>query len=502
MRTRTSYRDFLLRHYDLFVFALILVLGGFLLFSNLSAAIYMTEDEARPFQLLSSGQLIYLLSAPLHFLHTQASVFYFVAFLNFLSLIIFYLLCRASIGRLAALFAAALYAVYPLRIDYARTFYPAAFMEVFFLTSVLCCYWALSRRRTWWMSWAGAFGACLFFIHYMGWALIAGILSAALFYCLAHRGVFSPRQTVGLFLKFILGAAAASIIITQVLSQCYGYDFFARMAGMYGSLPSSAAGTAQYLLGMGPWLFVLLAVIFFMVVFFLKIKDNAFGFFLILYLTAALLFCLPAFLGKYWVFERHFIWFISFYCLGTGAAVAYFMRSFGMKVRAACILIFLAWAGVCAFKSYEIMRETFQITPMIQWLKERGIPKEQVLTFWKLREPTDIKGTSYIPAYLEKKNYVLSSAGPKLRILWPYVYKGYLAGRCRYLITSGIDDQRFLVGEGEPLLVAIRPLVSWPHPYSQFSHRSFYRPGTTVEIKLYDLKDVFSQKELFPKSVI
>jgi len=53
------------------------------------------------------------------------------------------------------------------------------------------------------------------------------------------------------------------------------------------------------------------------------------------------------------------------------------------------------------------------------------------------------------------------------------------------------------VGQDERLLKYVRPMMSWPHPESVFKHRAeYYMRGCSYEIRLYDLKDVFSRRNL------
>ena len=504
-----SFKRFFASRTDLFLFLLATLAGGWLLFSNLNGIIYLSEDEARPFQLMTSGQLMYLLSHPFFLLfHTQASVFYLVAFLNFLSLILFYVLCRVSVGEKIAGFSSLIYAVFPLRIDYARMLYPASYMEVFFLLAVLFSYLGLSRRQSWWMFGAGASLACVFLIHYMGYALIAGVVLGCAGFWFFQRESFRQKRPVFFLLKGIFGFLVFFLAVVLILKWCYRYDFystiwnFSHEAGVYKerfssgvSYPIDFFSRITSSVFNSTLIFIAFVATIMTVYFFLKKRDMALGFFILVYISAASILFFLSTAGFHLLFERHFIWLISFLCLAMGAVVVAWADRLGRNARYGLITIFMVGIGISFFQSYLVVKETFGIHQITATLRENDIEKKSLLTFWKLYEPGDTKSSSLIPLYVSKS---LIESDPmwhmhaKFTIAWPDIYKAYRMRLCDHILTSGIDVLRAEVGTGDPMLKNVQPVASWRHPYSEFSHRGFYYPGSDWRIGLYRLSDVFS----------
>ena len=492
---------FFSRHYDTISLVLALLAGGLFLFSNLHGVIYLAEDEARPFTLLSSGQLMFFLGHPVYErFHTQASVFYLAAFLNFASIPLFYMICRAAFGRGAAAFSVLFYAAYPFRVDYARMLFPASFMEPFFLLAILFCYWGLSRRESWWMTGAGASLALAFFVHYMAYVMIAGMGLAVLYF----------RRPFIFILKMVFGFLAAFFLAVKILSVKYRYDFYHYFWDFFHGTKEFKNNFRfeefKYLLHVFSWAkasvfhlsltAAVLASISFMVFLFFKKRDAAKGFFLITYSAGAGMLFLMSCLGRNPVYDRHFVWLVSFYCLSLGVtATAWVESSSGIR-RRLVIVLFLSAVGACAWESGGIVRETFSIDPITAWLKVNQIEKKSILTTWKIAEPGDLGRPSLVPSYVPDRFrtdpmwYVHES----LKIAWPAVYRAYRMGLCQYLLTSGIDDMKVGLGQNDFVLQNVQPIASWPHPYSVFSKRGFYSPGTSWNISLYRLSDVFSRE--------
>ncbi|MBF0253801.1 MAG: glycosyltransferase family 39 protein, partial [Candidatus Omnitrophica bacterium] len=158
------------------------VAGVFLHFSNLHGAIYLAEDEARSFTLMSSGPLMYLMSHPIYTIfREQSAVFYLAGTLGALSILWLWMFARTLFGGRWAAWAALLYALWPNRINFDRTLQPSVFVEFFFLLALWLSALAATRRRGRLIFWFAAGGSLAFalYTHHFSYALILGIYAAA-----------------------------------------------------------------------------------------------------------------------------------------------------------------------------------------------------------------------------------------------------------------------------------------------------------------------------------
>ncbi len=486
--------------------------GAALLFLNLNGVVYLSQDEARPFTLLESGQLIYLLSHPFYALtFRQDTVFYLVAFLNLLSLVLFYILCRIALGRKEALWASWVYAVLPYRIEYSRLLFPGSFMEPFFILMILCFWLAASRRDSRWMWGAGVTAACTFLIHGMAYALIAASFAGLLWLGASDRRPFSAREWLSFFLRFTLGFSALFLLAVAVLKYAYQYDYahyflqffhgtakfrnafknepFDYLAGIFTRVASSpAGGFAAVAMALS------IAALVFL---FFKKRERGHGFFLILAFTGAGILFGMSCLGFNAVFDRHFVWLVFFFSISAGVAAARLPDLLRGKAKLVPGAVFAVFILVCLWQSSLIVRETFKITDITSFLKKNHVEKKKLLTSWNIYEAGDRGGATLVPLYLSKKDVhaddLWYTHDVKYSIGWPLIYQGYRAGLCEYILTSGIDF-RVGMGDKEPMLAHVTPVASWEHPYSAFAHRSFSQPGTDYKIRLYRLSDIFSVK--------
>lgn len=480
-------------------------LSAFLLFSNLRGVIYLSEDEARPFVLLSSGQLLYLIGRPVFdVFRTQESVFYLVAALNFLSLFVFYALARRAFGRGAALLAALAYAVFPLRIEYARLLYPAGFMELFFVSALYFAYRAVEEDRPVWMIPAGAFTALAFFAHYMAYALAAGLAFACVLVWTGKRT--APSRCAVHVARAALGFAAVLGALYAVLKVFHHYDFFEAFVNFRHDSPyyQEKGQAAGYLAGIvshtlhSPFeLAMALAVSISAVFGAREIFCRGRGaFFAGVLFAAGTLLVVSAVGGQHLLYGRHWPWAASLLSLGFGAGAVRLGAKLSLRARAAALAVFALWAAAAFYQSLGIVRQTFHITEINAWLRAHDVSRGEILTSWKLREKSETGDMRPLPVYSPEK---ISTENPswlktaRLRIAWPAVYEAYRRAGARYVITSGLDELRCGTGQDDdPLLKGVEPLASWPHPYSSMESRSFYRPGTHYTIRVYRLSDVFS----------
>jgi len=195
--------------------------------------------------------------------------------------------------------------------------------------------------------------------------------------------------------------------------------------------------------------------------------------------------------------ERHFVWLGAPAC----ACAAYWIdwlsteRWSGWKIPIRVSVGFIA--AFFFFQSYAVSVETFKISTITSWFEAHSILRRNTQTFWwqindgreettSVMVPTNIHTEGHYPPelwYMDNPAYVINWISVVLRRNLGY----------KYLLTSGIDTHAS-VGENERLLADVKPMMSWPHPYSSFRHRFFYNPEKKYSIRLYDLDEVLSAK--------
>lgn len=499
-------------NYLYFILILALALGAFLHFRNLDNAIFLDEDEARPFQLLNSGPLIYLICSPIFDIFlTQASVFYIVAFLGFFSIVLIYFIFRFSLDNRSAIYATLIYAVFPLRIDYARTLYPAIFVEFFFLLAFLFAYLSLLKRKAWLMVPVGIFSACILFGHYFGYALIFGIIMFILLFYFTQKRAMQDFNLLGSILRFVLGFLLAYFFLEKVLLMIdSNYFYIQKIISFYGFEIASAKYYIKELpafiktivsrITLSTQSLIIAAVsaialIFGFLIAFRKKKLNIL-LFSVPYISGTSLFILLASLQYHSIKERHFVWLVSLFSLLAAFLAIRLWERFQGKVKIIIGAFYIFFLGLLFLESYQVTVETYKNTEIISWLENNNIMKKEVLTYWNLFTPKD-KGKfniSPIPIYFEDRKLTNDPLwfirDAKFRIYWPMIILAYQLGKCKYIITSGISS-KFTLGEDEPFLQDVTPLKSWLHPYSRLKHRVYYVKGQPHYIKVYSLAHVF-----------
>ncbi|MEI8175716.1 MAG: glycosyltransferase family 39 protein [Candidatus Omnitrophota bacterium] len=503
------------RYFWMLCLGLGLALGIFLHLRNLYGVVYIDEDEARAFNLLSSGPLIYLICAPVYnlFHHLQRSVFFFAGLFGVASILLVYAAgCQLGIGRSRAAFAALIYAIYPLRINYARTLYPAVFIEFFFLVAFLAAARGLSKKNHGLIFLSGISCACIFFTHYCGYAIIAGLSFFIVASSLEKGDRFSLVARRVAF--FAGGFCAGYLALDATLAVAgHGYEYTRQMltcrttelhyAQWVREVPFFLRDLGKGVTGSWQWVFISLIVtgaVSYGIVTAWFGKERSLRWFFLIFIVGGALFIGLAYAGCHSIKERHFVWFSSFFSIAaTGAVAALFTRTSrgGKAVLGCCAAVFI---GVLFFESYQITVETFKITEMRSWLERNHISRQEVITsWWTINFLGDTEVTSLVPGHFVTEGAIRDPSlwyrnDPRFKIDWASVGKAYEIGVCRYLLTSG-TSARFTLGEGEELLQRVHPLMVWPHPYCAFRRRPFYVPGK-IFIKLYDLRDVFSSENL------
>jgi len=469
------------------------ILGLFLHFRNLSGAIYLNEDEARFFSLLSSGQLLYLLGNPVYLFcgHSQTSVFYLTAAVGLADIGLAYLALRSFFGSRQSAIGALLYALMPFRVNYARTLFPSAYIDLFFLSALWFCVKGLREKRALPIVVSGALSACMIFSNYSSFGAYAGLAIAGL--VRPNQAPYNRMTRKRFLTAFLSGSIALYAVLDLVLRKVEpGYSLIGKM---HSFAVSTVMLTGQYfrtkfnpsrLTLIVPAIVLVLAV--YGILRFLRKRSSESYFFVSVAAVGSLVF-LGSWTCFYGFYPRHFTWLAVF--IAAGAAV-FFDRVISAKrgwrvagTGLLCALVLLLFS-----QSYRITQETFTVEPIRQWLEKERIPRGQVLTFWwQINRFNDKDVSSLIPGQI----YPYSSHVQKFLINWEAVYGAYRKGLCRYLITSGIG-LRSTVG-AEPILESAKPLAVWPHPYRTFRHRP-YREMPAVPIRIYDLKDVFSDSNL------
>lgn len=487
--------------------------GFYLHFSNLQGAVYLAEDEARPFALLSSGPLMYLMGRPIYeIFREQSAVFYLCGALGFLSIPLFALTARILAGPAVAAAAVWLFAVWPLRINYARTLFPSVFVEFFFLLSLLCLTVGLRRRNFVWPFAAGCFAALIFFVHSYGYALIGGLFLFVVACVPLHRRLEVPGNAWSRPALFVFAGILTSALMYgalylffdkyDYLQMTFGFQDYTKLwsvyeIGMFEMLfrqmthpPLSAILNLSSLAGL-VWIIFRVA----------GKRDMRLLLFAVPFLSGLSALVIFTVLKTHTLYDRHCVWLIPLGAVGIAGALDALKRRGGWKFEWPARVAMVALVAVMAADSYAVTRETFSVLPVRNWLREHGIVNRQVITAWWQINARDIPGpTIRVPGGLmqvstgDSASWQIGESGRKAlhyRINWTAVLDAYQKSGRRYLLTSGIDLQASL-GSDEPLLAHVEPLQSWPHPYAIFKRRPYAHAQRTI--RLYDLRDVFSRK--------
>ena len=488
-------KGWLKKNYLLVAFILALVFSAFLHFRGLSGVTILDDDESRAFVLQGSGPLIYFICRPVYLLsgRDQASAFYIAALLGFFNIILFYLLCRKLFDKRLSMLSAIIYACYPLRMNYARTLYPAVFIESAFLLALLFLFSGLNTRKSWQGFVFGVSAVAIFFMHYSGYALVIAL-------ALAVTGLSLWRKHFSFSREFILGLVAGCFIpLVLIIWFWPGQDYLQQVAQFMGRYKSYMTHTGtllyfnraifQQMLSSWQYIFISLftAVSCLFVLVSLRVKRNkALVLLLLIFCTALFILQFATFLGAHPLNIRHIVWLVPLYSVCIAQLTFFLLSRRRAFVKITAGVVLALFICLTAYESYQITAETFTLTPIKDWLKANNIPKRQVITsWWMLNRAGEIDGVSLVPTAFQD-----NGGSFEFGILWPLVFEAYRKGSCKYILTSGISG-RFRLGEGDIMLKYVDPVMSWLHPYSKLKRRPFYEPQE-VNISLYRLDDVFS----------
>jgi len=140
------------------------------------------------------------------------------------------------------------------------------------------------------------------------------------------------------------------------------------------------------------------------------------------------------------------------------------------------------------------------MTDITTWLARHNIHQSDILTSWWMINYTGHgEGVNFIPGGFNVSPENKDTAHwyvehPRFLISWPMIYVAYQKGACKYVITSGLGE-RAHIGQDDPFLKEVKPVMAWPHPYTIFRDRPFYR-REDLSIKLYALADIFSPENI------
>ncbi|MDD5070130.1 MAG: glycosyltransferase family 39 protein [Candidatus Omnitrophica bacterium] len=483
----------------------IIALLGFLHFRNLSDAVFIQPDEARPFALLRTGPFLYLLCSPLYkIFHTQSSIFYFAAFLGFANIFLYYYIIRRMTNPVVALYSACFYAFLPFRFNYVRFLYPAVFIEFFVLVLAIVLHRVLIEKEKYWIIGCGLLTAVLLYIHPFIYALILSMLVSLIIFGWPQLKRRPKSYFLGLALWYLLSFLAGYLVLEKILLYINpGYSFTEKLFIFHDRVIEGIVkdGNTLSLFFRIMWQFIVLswcsvirnslliiswlAGLFFI---FKKREPNllfivSFGFLGIGF------FFLFSFFKMHEVYDRHLIWtglvlsFLSGYSL-------YSFLGFSQKTKKIVMIVFSFLIILMAFKNYQITVETFKNDQIKAWFKQRNIPKKRVLTFLNLYSLGDKDGRSFPPVFFKDDRY---------HILWPLILNAYRKGLFDYIIPSGLGLYAELA-EDDIFLKNVSPLSSWEHPYTEFKHRFYLlrdKNEKKIYINIYRLADVFSESNYY-----
>lgn len=488
-------------------------LGFFLHFRNLFGAKFMDPDEARAMAMLPSGPFIYLLCRPLYALmQLEHSGFYTAAALGFGSILLFYLVTRKLFDRWNAVLSTLVFAFFPIRINFARSLYPAVFVDFFVLLLILVLVYVLMRKRYNAAIFAGMISAVLIAVHPFTYSVLFGIVLALILLWFFNRDKISLHEVRNFSFMYALGAIVWYFLLEQLFMRIKpGYIFTEQLLGFH-SYSQDFTDVESFFGGLGRFLAVLHRIIFespitifrgifvgFSVIFSLKVffrRKKSPLFFFIIYgiggVTALLAGDLLNVHGG--LAHRVLIWLcpVVSMCIGYCCTEIFLKGSVVSKILVSVSFVLFMVSSVHI--SYLVTTETFKTEMINTWLKKNNIPKTFVVTNLHLREKDDTDGASMFPVRHHRK---WTKTNHRYQILWPLLSEAYRRKMVFYIIPSGIGGFAHLE-DGDAVFQGVSPVKSWPHPYSQFKYRFSFRGKSpdsyNCKINVYKLSDLFDMR--------
>jgi len=495
------------------ILLVIFAVAAILHFRNFYEVGYLSLDEARAFTLRPSGPMIFLLCRPIYAIFlTKSSVFYVAAFFGFMSVIIFYRICRLLFDKKFSVLATLFFAFFPFRINFTRHLYPAVFVNFFLLLLILTLLYSILRRKPPILIASGAFSTILFFIHPSVYSMHFGIGVSllCLWWIKGSRSQIGIRYILRSLKNYIIGAIGTYVLLEAILffaNNGYSYtkqiffyhDHVASYLSQEGNMIVNFISTffkemtysARTILRS---LFVVAALTATVILAFKEKKKELLFFIIAAVAGVGILFAVAS-LDVHAVACRHFVWLCPLFSVAIASFVTSLMYNHKIVVKKLILLCAAAFIISSLWESYMVTEETFRVDGIKEWLKENNIDKGKVITYLKLYSPGDTTGvtkppiTSDVP--LGHLNYT-----PKL--IWKPIYHAHRLGKLEYIIPSGMGPNSRLA-QGDIMLKNVKPMKSWVHPYANFKYRFFGRklkmskPSKPEDfISVYSLRDVFS----------
>ncbi len=488
------------------VFAIFLI-GIYLNFRNLWGAVYLDEDEARAFTLLNSGPMLYLICNPFFVVfYAEHGAFYAAALIGVLGMYLFYRLIEELAGRRVAVFSVAFYAIFPMRLNFARSLYPQVFIDFFFLLLLLIFVHALRRGRRSLLIVCGVLTACLVYVHPSTYALIAGFIFAWLAAWRMEKHAWDIGELTCWGLRYILGLAAGYFFLERLLLWIDPrYCFTERLLWLVKYEHAEALSSGNNLV---PFLRTLwseitfspvsifrsicvIAATVFTAVAAVRLRKRKLLFILTLSLVTLTIFFADVLRGSHEVRIRHFSWLTFPISLMLGFACADLLKNptaWKKWLVGAGMSVFLFTS---LFDSYMVTTEVFKTKDIEDWLISNHFTAGMLTFLHFYRIPYNLPPVTRHPSWKQQSQ--------KYQIIWPLVYQAYLRGKCKYIVPSGMSANATLA-EGDVMFQYLPPEKSWVHPYSLFKYRIFglktRRPEAPLLIRFYRLEDVFSSSNI------
>ena len=488
---------------------IIFIFSLYLHFTNLTDALILDSDEARAFRYLSSGPILTFMCSPFMYVRSFAFPFYVSACLGFLNILLLYFILKDVFDRKIVFFTIALYAFFPFRMNFARTLMPPVYTEFFFLSSLLFIVKSFKNKRANLMFFAGACGALGFFAHSYSVYMILGLFIASLSMCfMLKEKKFILTYGLRYLVTFIVCCIALHYFFYIIANK---YNYFQSLKELHERMNTVGCLTPEFVRDRMSWFFstlldkttnsghVILRTIFVIsgclggIFLAFKKKDKWLIFFILAGFPSIILFVTLSALKCHSMCYRHFIWLGSIISLCIGFFIAWLYERFKQRnSQKAVIVIFGLFILSSFFISYKVTEETFKNTEIRQWFLEEEIPFYSIIRLnITINTFEDKVFAQYIPGcYINE-----TSMDTEFKIAWPLMYKKYLEGKFRYMMTSGIGRHQH-VGENELFLKNVEPLKSWESPFTKFKYRFFEKENRDdkLMIEVYDLNDVFSKQ--------
>lgn len=496
------------------ILLVVLVVAAFLHYRNFYEVVYIDKDEARAFTMLRSGPMLYLLCRPFYEIsHTESAAFYVATTLGFLCIVLFYKIASLLFDKRLAVCAVVFYAIFPFRINYARSLYPAVFIDFFFLLLVLDAYYLVSTKRSVCAVVAGALSAMLFFVHPGTYPMQFGLMVTLLVLWITHRDHVNLKIALRLFITYLVSFFLAYLALEltfAALREGYWYTKGILSFGKWSVERTTSEGNnilpffsilyQEMTLSLRTIIRSILVItaVVFSIVLAIKKRKGPLPNSLILVTSGLGIFFLTAIMGIHKFRFRHFIWICPFLSLFIASTVTHFISGKDKIKRLVVVFLCTIFLITSLWESYMVTVETFKMDAIKAWIKSQGIKKTEILTFLHLYSPGDADGATFPPI---NSTYPAIHEDFRPYLVWGPLRAAYHLKKFKYIIPTGLHPHNYLADD--IMFKHVKPLISWEHPHSKFKYRGFGKKlrkdsGTRPSdfISVYSLDDVFSKENL------